>query len=63
MGWVISDLGLGEGHAGWDHNEFGVEAIALSPDGKTAATGNIDGAVKLWNIETGKDVKDWTGYT
>jgi WD40 repeat protein len=36
-----------------------------SPDGKKKKVvgGNIDGAVMLWNIDTCKVVKKWTGHT
>lgn len=30
----------------------GVTAIAYNPDGKTIASGGLDGALKLWNVET-----------
>jgi WD40 repeat protein len=46
----------------WEDNDFGVTAIALSPDGKKVASGSSDGAVKLWNIDTGKVIKTWTGH-
>jgi WD40 repeat protein len=42
--------------------EFDVMAMASSPDGKTVATGNMNGAVKLWNIDTGKVIKEWTKH-
>jgi WD40 repeat protein len=46
-------------------SEFeGVLALALSPDGKTVASGGTQGGtVRLWNIDTGKVVKRWTGDT
>jgi WD40 repeat protein len=44
----------------WEDKDFGVETIALSPDGKTIANGSLNGAVKLWNINTGKVIKNWT---
>ncbi|KAG2078497.1 WD40 repeat-like protein [Suillus decipiens] len=37
--------------------------MALSPDGKTVATGSRDGVMKLWNVDTGKVIKTWTGHT
>jgi WD40 repeat protein len=39
-----------------------VISIALSPDGKKIASGSHDGAVNLWNIDTGKVIKSWTGH-
>jgi WD40 repeat protein len=46
----------------WEDKDGGVEAIALSPDGMTVATGSHDGMVKLWNVDTGKVIKKWTGH-
>jgi hypothetical protein len=46
----------------WGDKEFDVMAMASSPDGKTVATGNMNGAVKLWNIDTGKVIKEWTRH-
>ncbi|KIK38891.1 hypothetical protein CY34DRAFT_808920 [Suillus luteus UH-Slu-Lm8-n1] len=38
--------------------------LVLSPDGKKiASAGNRDGAVKLWNVDTGKVIKTLTGHT
>lgn len=48
---------------GWEDKERALSVIALSPDGKTVATGNDNGAVKLWSIDKGKVVKKWTGHT
>ncbi|KAG2737892.1 WD40 repeat-like protein [Suillus brevipes Sb2] len=46
----------------WEAKDFGVYTIALSPDSKKVASGSLDGAVKLWNVDTGKIVKTWTGH-
>jgi WD40 repeat protein len=48
----------------WEDEDFGVETIAaLSPDGKKIASGSWNGAVKLWNVDTGKVIKTWKGHT
>ncbi|KAG2343896.1 WD40 repeat-like protein [Suillus weaverae] len=47
----------------WEDKERGVGAIALSPDGKTVATGSDDGTMKLWNVDKGKVIKKLTGHT
>jgi WD40 repeat protein len=36
-------------------HKSGFLAVALSPDGKTAASASSDGTVRLWSIETGKE--------
>jgi WD40 repeat protein len=50
-----------EGHRG------GIFGLALSPDGRTAATaGGVKyktGEVKLWDIETGREVRSFDGHT
>ncbi|KIK33091.1 hypothetical protein CY34DRAFT_813848, partial [Suillus luteus UH-Slu-Lm8-n1] len=47
----------------WEDKDRGAATIALSPDGKKVASGRRDGAVKLWNVDTGKVIKTWTGHT
>jgi WD40 repeat protein len=47
----------------WEDKKIGVHAIALSPDGKTIASGSSDGVVKLRNVDTGKVIKILTGHT
>ena len=36
-------------------------AVAFSPDGKYAVSGNYDNALKLWDIETGEEMKTFSG--
>jgi WD40 repeat protein len=48
----------------WEDEDREVETIVLSPDGKEiASAGNRDGAVKLWNVDTGKAIKTLTVHT
>jgi WD40 repeat protein len=47
----------------WRDRDSGVVTIALSPDGKKVASRSHDGAVRLWDIDTCKVVKKWTGHT
>jgi len=39
-----------------------VWSIALSPNGKTVASGSWDGIVRLWDVKTKKVVAKWTGH-
>jgi len=47
----------------WQDGESRVIAIALSPDGKKVCCGSGDGAVRIWNIDTGKAITKWTEHT
>jgi WD40 repeat protein len=47
----------------WEDKDMRMRAIALSPDGKTVASGSEDGAVRLWDVDTGKVIKTWAGHT
>ncbi|NBO93308.1 MAG: hypothetical protein EBV06_13505, partial [Planctomycetia bacterium] len=37
----------------------GVQAFAVSKDGKRFATASLDGVVKLWDVLTGKELRAW----
>jgi WD40 repeat protein len=39
-----------------------IYAVALSPDGKTLATGSYDQQIKLWNTETGAEIRTLVGH-
>ena len=47
----------------WRDGENEVFALALSLDGKKVVCGCVDGAVELWDIDTGKIIAKWTGHT
>jgi len=38
-----------------------VYAVALSPDGKIAATGSFDQSIKLWNTQNGAEIRTMAG--
>jgi len=46
-----------------DDEEEEVWIIALSPNGKTIASGGLSGKVRLWDVETEKVVARWIGHT
>jgi WD40 repeat protein/uncharacterized caspase-like protein len=50
------ELVLQAGHVG------PILSIAYSPDGKLIATGSEDATIKLWNVETGKELRTLIGH-
>ncbi|MBC7815451.1 MAG: WD40 repeat domain-containing protein [Planctomycetaceae bacterium] len=36
--------------------------VSISPDGKTLATGGLDGTIRLWDVDTGKFIKCLLGH-
>ena len=45
------------GHAGW------VRSVAFSPDGKRVISGSDDNLVKIWDAESGAEVRSKRGCT
>ncbi len=44
------------------HSSF-VNSLAISPDGKTLASGSWDKTIKIWNLETGELIGTLTGHS
>ncbi|MEH1794450.1 WD40 repeat domain-containing protein [Nostoc sp.] len=40
-----------------------VNSVSFSPDGKTLASGSGDKTIKLWNLETGKEIRALMGHS
>lgn len=57
--WQVSDGKLLRTITG--HRDT-IYALALSPDGKTLATGSYDQQIKTWNTETGAEIKTLRGH-
>ncbi len=43
----------------WQAHQESIVAFAVSPDGKFIATAGQDNVVKVWETQTGKDVRQW----
>jgi len=39
-----------------------VWCVAFSPDGKYALTGDINGLIRLWDVETGNELREYVGH-
>jgi len=57
--WRVADGTLVRKYEG--HTDA-LYALALSPDGKTLATGSYDQKIKLWNVEDGAEVRVLKGH-
>jgi WD40 repeat protein len=57
--WNASDRRLVKS---WQGDLRRVVSVAWSPDGKRLATGGSDGLVKLWNAETGQNLRIFKGH-
>ncbi|MEH2059517.1 MAG: WD40 repeat domain-containing protein [Nostoc sp.] len=43
------------------HNDS-VNAVAIAPDGQTAVSASVDNTLKLWDLETGKEISTLRGH-
>ena len=43
-------------------HQGGVRSAALSPDGKIALSGGVDGTVKLWEVASGRELQSFVGH-
>ena len=44
-------------------HESAIEQVAMSPDGKTYATGSFDGSVSLWDRKSGRNIATFKDHT
>jgi len=44
------------GHRDWSRQ------VAFSPDGRTLASGSVDGTIRLWNVATAREIAVFTGH-
>ena len=46
-----------KGHSDW------VNSVAISPDGQTIVSGNLDNTIKVWNLDTGELLHTLEGHS
>ena len=54
---TITPLRILKGHRGW------VESISFSPDNRHIASGSLDNTVKIWEVDSGKEVRKLVGHS
>ena len=60
--WRVGDPGRPDLTRKFEGHKDALYALALSPDGRTLATGSYDQKVKLWSTETGAEIKTLNGH-
>ncbi|WP_414756268.1 WD40 repeat domain-containing protein, partial [Anabaena sp. CCY 9910] len=53
----------GRGRNRLEGHREGVWSVSFSPDGKTLASGSEDNTIKLWNLETGNQIRTLKGHS
>ncbi|MBY5280382.1 hypothetical protein F2Y95_00990, partial [Aphanizomenon flos-aquae CCAP 1446/1C] len=43
-------------------HKYSVNAVAITPDGKKAVSGSDDNTLKVWDLQTGKEISTLTGH-
>src|SRR5262249_13798617 len=59
----VWDVETGKELRAWQTHKRVVYALAVSPDGKTLATGgDNDSTIRLWDLATGKELRSWQAH-
>ncbi|MGF2034672.1 MAG: AAA-like domain-containing protein, partial [Nostoc sp. CmiVER01] len=59
---ILSSTNIREQNRLEGHSEE-VYSVVFSPDGKTLASASRDNTIKLWNLDTGKEISTLTGHS
>ena len=59
---TLWDYGKGRPIVTWKGHEMGVTRVRLLPDGKRAVTASSDGIAILWDIESGKQLREFVAW-
>ncbi|HIF33465.1 MAG TPA: hypothetical protein EYQ75_17835 [Planctomycetaceae bacterium] len=56
----VWNIGTGERTFALEGNRRDVHSVSFSPDGKTIASGGKDGSIRIWDTNTGEQLKTWS---
>ena len=62
MSALINNVYKAREHNRLEKHDDPVWSVSFSPDGKTLASGSIDKTIKLWDVETGKQITTLLGH-
>ncbi|MCC7206834.1 MAG: protein kinase [Anaerolineae bacterium] len=60
---IVLDAATGEQLRTFSGHHASISAIALSPDGRTALSGDFDGQLLLWDVQAGQEIRRFSGHT
>ncbi|HLX61387.1 MAG TPA: WD40 repeat domain-containing serine/threonine-protein kinase [Planctomycetota bacterium] len=58
----IYDVASGQEFAVCDNGPVKLNALSISPDGRTFATGDAEKRIRLWEIPTGRELAHWEAH-
>jgi len=62
MSALITNIYEGRERNRLEDHDAGISSVSFNPDGKTLASGSRDETIKLWDVQTGKEITTLRGH-